>query len=470
VDGKTKLSGTCSLTFRKFTAGEWPVVPAPVKGNELFSFPAHEGSGMSCHAEWRYPVFFRGRQVNTPGRETILSMDDQVPVTELADRMRRFRERMDRVHPDWEMAVFFGKVNLYYLTGTIQDGMLTVPRDGQEEFWVRRSYVRACAESYFPVIRQMASFRDARKGIARVPGTVHIETGIVPVGLWELFRKHFPVRAAASLDADVAMTRAKKSAYEIALLRRAGEIHRRVLEDDVPSILREGMSEAAFATAVYERMVSLGHQGIVRFGGFNTEIEVGQVAFGENSLYPAYFNGPGGCHGMGPAAPVLGDPDRKLKPGDLVFIDNACMVGGYQTDKTMNYVFRGSIPRKAEEMHERCTGIMEEMASMLVPGAVPSMIYSSIMGKQEPDFLEHFMGHAKPKVRFLGHGVGLVVDEPPVIAMGFDEPLEEGMAIALEPKYAVTGMGLVGIENTYLVTPRGGKSITGNHPGLISVS
>ncbi|HQE86210.1 MAG TPA: aminopeptidase P family N-terminal domain-containing protein, partial [Methanolinea sp.] len=102
-------------------------------------------------------------------------MDQKVPGTELADRIRRFRERMDRMQPDWEMAVFFGKINLYYLTGTIQDGMLIVPRDGPEEFWVRRSFARACIESDFPVIRQMASFRDAGKGIARVPETVHIE-------------------------------------------------------------------------------------------------------------------------------------------------------------------------------------------------------------------------------------------------------------------------------------------------------
>lgn len=396
-------------------------------------------------------------------------MDDRVPGTELADRLCRFRNRMDCMHPDWEMAVFFGRINLYYLTGTIQDGMLVVPRDGQEEFWVRRSYRRACMESRFPVIHPMVSFRDARIGMLHVPPSVHIETGVVPLGLWETFRKHFPVQKAGSLDAEVAWVRARKSPYEVALLRRAGEIHRTVLEEDVPALLKEGMSEAAFATAVYARMVSLGHQGLVRFGSFNTEIEVGQVAFGDNSLYPTSFNGPGGCRGMGPAAPVLGDPCRKLKPGDLVFIDNACMVGGYQTDKTMTYVFRGAVPREAEEMHSRCTGIMEEMASMLVPGAVPSRIYSSVIKGQEPGFLDHFMGNAEPPVRFLGHGVGLAVDEPPVIALGFDEPLEEGMAIALEPKYAFPGVGLVGIENTYLVTPHGGESITGENPGLIPI-
>ena len=469
MDGKAYCSGSWSLTFyAKFGTGDRVRLPRRKVMNYSLSLHMRVVAVPLCGICLTGP--FPGRQINSPCSETILSMDQKVPGTELADRIRRFRERMDRMQPDWEMAVFFGKINLYYLTGTIQDGMLIVPRDGPEEFWVRRSFARACIESDFPVIRQMASFRDAGKGIARVPETVHIETGIVPVGLWELFRKHFPVRAAGSLDAEVAMTRAKKSPYEIALLRRAGEIHRTVLEDDVPGILREGMSEAAFASAVYERMVSLGHQGIVRFGSFNTEIEVGQVAFGENSLYPTYFNGPGGCRGMGPAAPVLGDPEQTLKRGDFVFIDNACMVGGYQTDKTMNYVFCGSIPREAEEMHDRCVALMEEMASMLVPGAVPSTIYASIMGSQDPGFLEHFMGHAEPKVRFLGHGVGLVVDEPPVIAMGFDEPLEEGMAIALEPKYAVPGLGLVGIENTYLVTCRGGESITGSHPGLIPVS
>ena len=72
-------------------------------------------------------------------------------------------------------------------------------------------------------------------------------------------------------------------------------------------------------------------------------------------------------------------------------------------------------------------------------------------------------------MNFLGHGVGLQVDEPPAIAQGFDEPLTAGMVIALEPKKGVPGVGMVGIEDTFVVTPDGGRSITGNHPGLIRV-
>ena len=61
------------------------------------------------------------------------------------------------------------------------------------------------------------------------------------------------------------------------------------------------------------------------------------------------------------------------------------------------------------------------------------------------------------------------IDEPPVIAKGFDDPLEEGMVLALEPKRGVPGVGMVGTENTYLVTSGGGQSITGTCAGPILV-
>jgi Xaa-Pro aminopeptidase len=79
------------------------------------------------------------------------------------------------------------------------------------------------------------------------------------------------------------------------------------------------------------------------------------------------------------------------------------------------------------------------------------------------------MGFGGRRVQFLGHGIGLEVDEMPVIASGFDEPLEEGMTIALEPKKGIEGVGMVGIENTFVVTPGGGRPITGRDRGLIPV-
>ncbi len=397
-----------------------------------------------------------------------LYMPQKVPGTELHDRMKRFREQMDERHRDWEMAVLFHKINLYYFTGTIQDGLLLIPREDEGVLWVRRSYERALDESFFPDIRPMIGFRDVATQV-RVPDILHVETEIIPLALIRRFQKHFPVKDIRALDTVIAHIRSIKSPYEQERMKRAGGIHRRVLEDRVPAMLCEGITEAEFGAELFSVMVQEGHQGIVRFGKFDTEIVVGQIGFGDSSIYPTYFDGPGGCMGMGPGVPVLGSRERTLSRGDLVFIDNACGVEGYQTDKTMTYMFGESLPEEVIEIHNRCVEIQNELASLLLPGNSPSRIYQTIMEALSPEFLENFMGFGKRRVKFLGHGVGLVVDEMPVIAEGFDEPLQEGMILALEPKKGIRDVGMVGIENTFLVTPVGGKSITGRSPGLIPV-
>jgi Xaa-Pro aminopeptidase len=394
---------------------------------------------------------------------------EHVPLSELSDRMRRFRARMDAEQPAWELAALFGRVNQYYFTGTMQDGVLLVPRGSDAVFWVRRSFERARAESLFPDIRPMKGFRDAA---AAAPGSltcIHLEAELVPLALLQRFRKHFPCREVLPLDSVAAGVRSVKSPYELAIMARSGEIHRRILEDGVPSLLREGMSEAAFACDLYSLMVREGHQGTVRFGMFNVDIAVGQLGFGESSIYPTSFDGPGGCVGIGPAAPVLGSRARTLRRGDLVFVDIGCAVDGYCTDKTLTYMFGRQLPDEVIAIHRRCVGIEHRLASLLKPGAIPSRIHSEIMASLDPVFLENFMGFGSRRANFLGHGVGLQIDEPPVLAEGFDEPLADGMVLALEPKKGVPGVGMVGGENTYVVTPEGGRSLTGSHPGLMLV-
>ncbi|MGO8837929.1 MAG: M24 family metallopeptidase [Limisphaerales bacterium] len=395
----------------------------------------------------------------------------KVPLSELTDRLSRFRSRMDAEKPGWELAAFFGRVNQYYFTGTMQDGLLLVPRDGEPVFWVRRSFERAGAESFFPDIRPMKSFRDAALAVppAAARQVIHLETELVPLALVQRFRKHFPCQEVASLDAPIARVRAVKSPYELAIMERCGAVHRRIMEDSVPAMLREGMSEADLACELYSLLVREGHQGIVRFGMFNVDIAVAQLGFGENSIYPTSFDGPGGCVGIGPAAPVLGSRERKLRKGDLVFVDVGCAVDGYHTDKTMVYMFGRALPDEAIAAHRRCVELERRLASLLKPGAMPSAIYADVMASLDLEFLKNFMGFGNRRANFLGHGVGLQIDEPPVIAEGFDEPLAGGMVLALEPKKGVPGVGMVGTENTYLVAPEGGRSLTGNSPGLILV-
>jgi len=393
----------------------------------------------------------------------------KVPVTELNDRMQRFRACMDAENPHWELGAIFGRINQYYFTGTMQDGVLLIPRSGPGVFCVRRSHERACTESLFPDIRPMKGFRDAASLVPAARHAIHIDTETVPVALLGRFRKYFPCQEVGSLDRQVARVRAVKSPYELALLERAGAVRRQILEEGVAPLLREGISEADFACDLFSSMVRRGHQGVVRFGMFNVDIAVCQMGFGENSLYPTSFDGPGGCVGIGPAAPVLGSRDRRLQKGDLVFVDIGCAVEGYHTDKTMVYMFGRPLPEEAIAAHQRCVRIERDLAALLKPGAVPSEIYATIMAGLEPAFLENFMGFGDRRANFLGHGVGLQIDELPLLAEKFDEPLEAGMVLALEPKKGIPGVGLVGLEDTFVVTPQGGRSLTGTHPGLLLV-
>ncbi len=396
-------------------------------------------------------------------------MIKKVPLTELKNRMRSFRIRMDISNPNWEIVVIFSKINLYYFTGTMQDGMLIILKNGEATLWVRRSYERALDESLFPNIEPMSSFRDAAKGISGLPDTVYLETEVVPLALYQRFQKHFPFKNIKSVDAQICAVRAVKSEYELLLTIEAGKIDQHLMEDIVPETLREGMSEVDLATELFSAVVEEGHDGVSRFRMFETEMFLGNVCFGESSIYPTYFNGPGGSYGMSPAVPLIGSRDRKLRKGDLVFIDAGCGVQGYNTDKTTTYMFGSSLPQYAIDIHNKCVDIQNEAAEMLKPGAIPSEMYNTIMSNLDEEFLQNFMGFGKRKVKFIGHGVGLQFDETPVIADGFDDPIQEGMVFALEPKKGIEKIGMVGIENTFIVTAKGGECITGDNPGLIPV-
>lgn len=172
---------------------------------------------------------------------------------------------------------------------------------------------------------------------------------------------------------------------------------------------------------------------------------------------------------MGTSVPVLGSRRRKLKNGDLVFIDVGCGVCGYHTDKTMTYMMNSHPKNDISDINDRLYDIQMETAKLLKPGAIPSEIYDTIMGTIEPEFLDNFMGFKNRRASFLGHSIGLQIDELPVIAKRFDEPIEKNMVFAIEPKKGIEGFGMVGTENTFIVTARGAESVTGKHPGLMVV-
>lgn len=110
------------------------------------------------------------------------------------------------------------------------------------------------------------------------------------------------------------------------------------------------------------------------------------------------------------------------------------------------------------------------IAEQLHPGSIPGNLWTRCeeIASKSP-WKSGFMGLGSNKVYFVGHGIGLAIDEYPAVADGFDLPLEEGMVLAIEPKIGIPGIGMVGTENTFEVTPQGGKSLSGNNYEIIII-
>ena len=387
---------------------------------------------------------------------------------ELERRRARFIQRMNGEFPGWDTAILLHKVNQYYFLGTMQDGILLIHPDDSYSYHVRRGVERALAESPLEAIYPMDTYRDAAERVGKDLGKVYLDMEMAPYGMVERLKRAFQMESLGSLDRAVLDARAVKSAYELYWMMEAGKAHAALMER-VPSFLVEGMTEAELVGKLFDTMMHLGYQGITRFRSFGTEIVMGQFGFGESSLIPSSFDGPAGHRGMGPAVPLAGSRDRRLQKGDLVFVDCGFGMKGYHTDKTQVFSY-GEKPEGALlEAHQCCMELEENIAKRLVPGAIPQKIYEDMMAKVPREYERDFMGFDGRTVKFLGHGIGLFVDEMPVIAKGFDAPLEKGTTLALEPKIGMRGRGMVGVEETHVVSDEGGKCITGGGREILVV-
>ncbi|MDR1486523.1 MAG: Xaa-Pro peptidase family protein [Deltaproteobacteria bacterium] len=389
--------------------------------------------------------------------------------SELEQRCKKFKRLMDETFPEWNTAVIFSQVNQYYFTGTMQDALLLINKEGAAHLFVRRSFERAKSEALFGEVYPMTRYNDVAGKLGADLGNIYIDATSAPYASVERLGKSLKFSLKGSLETLLRNQRSVKSEYELYWLKIAGTLSNQLLTEIVPGLMREGVSESDFYSEVANQMVKLGHQGVVRFWRYGAEIVIGHCCFGENALHPSYFEGVVGSKGNSPASPIVGNRQTFLKKGDLVLVDITFALRGYHTDKTVVYSFGTPASQEVQKAHALCLELQRSVAQRLVPGAIPSKIYSDVMQQLSQEDKKGFMGLDSEAVSFLGHGVGLHVDELPVIAKGFDAPLEQNMVFAVEPKKAVKGHGIAGVEDTFLVTPEGGLCLTGGGRDIIKV-
>lgn len=392
-----------------------------------------------------------------------------VPHTEISARLDRLQQRL--LAQALDGALVLDQVNMYYYTGTMQQAVLFVPAVGEAVFLVRRSLERAQQETPLSQVLPLPGLSRLRNTLTDL-GLATARVGIaeisLPVTTYKTLIKIFAGAEFVDISSMLGMVRAVKSVYEIDCIRNAGRLHAQVYAA-IPAMIREGISEWELGAEIQRQGMALGSTGITRFNASGMEMFLGIVSFGESGNYPTASIGPGGQTGLSPAFPLLGG-SKLLQGGEPIFVDTGFGYAGYFVDKTRVFAL-GALPAAAMGAHQQCLDIQEAVRCRLVPGAIPSQIYAEVMENfvNAKDFAQHFMGFGSNQVPFLGHGIGLAIDEFPVIAARVDIPLQENMVIAVEPKKGLAGIGLVGVENTFRVTPTGGEKLTPGTDEIITV-
>jgi len=400
-----------------------------------------------------------------------------MPHQELGTRWDRCRRLLRELVPEAGGLIVFSRLNIYYLTGTFGNGLLWLPLDGEPVFLCRRGYERARLESPLKKVCSFYSYKDVEPVLqdagAPLPKTIAVEMGGLSWMLGTSFAKYLASHDLVSGDRVLSISRSRKTAWELERMRQAGARHERCLVEKLPGLLHAGMSELEIGHVISDLFFREGHHGILRMESYGEEVYQGYIAVGESGNYPSVFNGPLGLRGIHPAVPHMGSHEVIWRPGMPLSIDNGYTLEGYQTDKTQVYWLgeRSTIPDTVRKAHDFCVELQAWAAEHLLPGALPSDIWQHCAAAAETrGWAEGFMGLGSNKVSFVGHGIGLAVDEYPALAKGFDRPLEEGMAIAVEPKMGLPGVGMVGVENTFEVTARGGRSLTGTKNDIICIA
>lgn len=346
--------------------------------------------------------------------------------------------------------------NVYYAAARFFRGYVYIPADREPLYFVIRP--QGFEGQDVVTIRKPEQIAGilAEKGY-RIPQRLGLEFDSLTYSDIERLGKCFPDSEIRNGSDAPRVARMTKTEYELKLMEADGikqtECYRRV-----PHLWHEDMTDLELQAEI-ERVLRLqGALGYTRTSGNLMEINMGSVLHGANADAPTPYDFAMGGAGTDPTLPVGADGSI-IHPGETVMIDMSGAFNGYQTDLTRVWKV-GDIPGLAVKAHDCSRRILHTLEKEALPGVKVADLYHRAMQIVEEEGLEdYFMGHVQ-KASFIGHGVGIQLNEQPVITPRSRQILEENMTIAIEPKFVIPHVGAVGIENTYVVTPEGLRNLT----------
>lgn len=378
-----------------------------------------------------------------------------IPKSETTQRIARLQRRLADEGLDGALILY--PIDIYYFSGTRQNGTLWIPASGEPMLLVRKSFARAARESHIADTRPFPSSRELPLLFSQEAKRIGLTFDVLPVQ----YHAYYAGILAGKEFVDISLInrelRAVKSPWEQERLRENG---RRLAEvfAQIPSFFVPGMREIDLAAELEYRLRKADSEGHVRTRSFGMDM-VGLTTSGLQAAVSGSFDGPATGAGISAACP-FGPSTTPIARNAPILIDYAGIWNGYVVDITRIFVHGELDPELSRAFSVACD-IEAWLAEHLRPGAVCEELYLHSLGMAEAAGLgDHYMGYPGEQARFVGHGVGLELDEFPVLAKGFRSPLQEGQTLALEPKFIFPGKGVVGIENTWMVMPHGGEKLT----------
>jgi len=381
------------------------------------------------------------------------------PAPEIHARIAKLQAGLRAAHLD--AAFLVQNADLFYFAGSIQQGILVVPAEGAPVYFVRRVYERAVEESPLPGIRKITSPKEvtayfAAKGAAFAK--VGFELDVLPVGTFLRFQQIFPGAQTEDVSGIIREIRAVKSPHEAAILRDCGGKLAGILSGAREKI-RPGLTEMALQGALQGEAIAGGHTTITRMRAFNQDTGLGCVISGPDAAVPSYADFPTAGKGLSPYSPA-GQGYRAFQENEPILVDIMWAQNGYLVDMARTYSIGRMAPRM-EDAYERSVAVLRAIEANIRPGAKAGELYDAgLQVAVASPYAANFMGAPGYNTKFIGHGVGIEVDEIPFVAKGAPTVLEPGMVFALEPKFVFPGEGAVGLENCYLVTETGFETLT----------
>ena len=374
------------------------------------------------------------------------------PLGELKKRLTGLQETMS--NKGLSSVFIFQNADLYYYTGMIGQACFFVPVEGTPIFLSRQRGELPTGQLW-PICRYNSwseLVRILKEFSYPLSGKLGLEFDVLPTAMYLKIQEVFRDQELVDISMLIRQQRVIKSAWEIAILRKTA-CRDKFIWDKVPEMLVEAKTDLELGALFEAEARRLGHIGILRIRSFNMEMSLTCTLADEKGALPSFFEAPLTGTGHTGAYP-FGASGVKLVADKPILIDFGGCYEGYITDLTRMCAI-GQLHQNVLVAFGLALDIQAAIVGIAKPGIACGELYevAKTMAKEAGQD-KHFMG-AAGGVPFLGHGVGLEVDELPVLARGSGVVLEEGMVIAVEPKFVVPGMGGVGIENCFVVKADG---------------